>query len=60
MYPIANMIQKQGYEAAFLKFGLAQGIVVFLLGWILVISGVLLYVGLLDDRGRDPLRIGVG
>lgn len=35
VYPIANMIQKQGYEAAFLKFGLAQGIVVFLLGWLL-------------------------
>ena len=35
VYPIANMIQTQGYEAAFLKFGLAQGIVVFLLGWLL-------------------------
>jgi OFA family oxalate/formate antiporter-like MFS transporter len=35
VYPIANMIQSQGYEAAFLKFGLAQGIVVFLLGWML-------------------------
>ncbi len=35
VYPIANMIQTQGYEAAFLKFGLAQGFVVFLLGWLL-------------------------
>ena len=25
VYPIANMIQSQGYEAAFLKFGIAQG-----------------------------------
>jgi OFA family oxalate/formate antiporter-like MFS transporter len=35
VYPIANMIQSQGYEAAFLKFGLAQGFVVFALGWML-------------------------
>jgi MFS transporter, OFA family, oxalate/formate antiporter len=35
VYPIANMIQSQGYEAAFLKFGLAQGAVVFMLGWLL-------------------------
>src|SRR4051812_17085243 len=35
VYPIANMIKAQGYEAAFLKFGIAQGIVVFLLGWLL-------------------------
>jgi OFA family oxalate/formate antiporter-like MFS transporter len=35
VYPIANMIQSQGYEAAFLKFGVAQGVVVFLVGWLL-------------------------
>ena len=35
VYPIANMIQSQGYEAAFLKFGIAQGLVVFLVGWLL-------------------------
>jgi OFA family oxalate/formate antiporter-like MFS transporter len=35
VYPIANMIQSQGYEAAFLKFGIAQGFVVFLVGWLL-------------------------
>jgi len=35
VYPIANMIQSQGYEAAFLKFGIAQGFVVFALGWML-------------------------
>ena len=35
VYPIANMIQSQGYEAAFLKFGLAQGLVVFIVGWFL-------------------------
>lgn len=35
VYPIANMIQAQGYEAAFLKFGLAQGLVVFLVGFLL-------------------------
>jgi len=35
VFPIANMIKSQGYEAAFLKFGLAQGIVVFLVSWFL-------------------------
>jgi OFA family oxalate/formate antiporter-like MFS transporter len=34
VYPIAHMIQSQGYEAAFLKFGLAQGFVVFALSWL--------------------------
>src|SRR5258708_19206545 len=33
--PIANMIKPQGYEATFLKFGLAQGAVVFFVGWFL-------------------------
>ncbi|MEX2155179.1 MAG: oxalate/formate MFS antiporter [Gemmatimonadaceae bacterium] len=35
VFPIAAMIKTQGYEAAFFKFGLAQGAVVFLLGWFL-------------------------
>ena len=35
VYPIANMIKAQGYEAAFLKFGIAQGVVVFIVGWLL-------------------------
>jgi OFA family oxalate/formate antiporter-like MFS transporter len=35
VYPIAKMIQSQGYEAAFLKFGIAQGVVVFVIGWLL-------------------------
>ncbi|HEU4995830.1 MAG TPA: oxalate/formate MFS antiporter [Gemmatimonadaceae bacterium] len=35
VYPIANMIQAEGYEAAFLKFGIVQGAVVFALGWLL-------------------------
>src|SRR5580765_6787746 len=33
--PIANMIKAQGYEATFLKFGLVQGLVVFVVGWFL-------------------------
>src|SRR5947208_1226843 len=33
--PIANMIKAQGYEATFFKFGIAQGAVVFLVGWFL-------------------------
>jgi OFA family oxalate/formate antiporter-like MFS transporter len=35
VFPIAAMIKTQGYEATFLKFGIAQGAVVFLLGWFL-------------------------
>jgi len=33
--PIATMIKAQGYEATFLKFGIVQGAVVFLLAWFL-------------------------
>ncbi|MEP6619283.1 MAG: oxalate/formate MFS antiporter [bacterium] len=35
VFPIATMIKAQGYEATFFKFGIAQGTVVFLLGWLL-------------------------
>src|SRR5207244_1397571 len=37
--PIANMIKAQGYEATFLKFGILQGAVVFLVGWFLRAPG---------------------
>jgi len=33
--PIASMIKTSGYEATFLYFGLGQGLVVFVLGWLL-------------------------
>ncbi|MFL6652882.1 MAG: oxalate/formate MFS antiporter [Sulfurifustaceae bacterium] len=33
--PIASMIKSSGYEATFLYFGIGQGIVVFILGWLL-------------------------
>lgn len=33
--PIAAMIKSNGYQATFLYFGLAQGLVVFVLGWFL-------------------------
>jgi OFA family oxalate/formate antiporter-like MFS transporter len=33
--PIANMIRGAGYESTFLRFGIAQGLVVFVLGWLL-------------------------
>jgi OFA family oxalate/formate antiporter-like MFS transporter len=42
--PIAAMIKASGYQATFLYFGLAQGLVVFMLGWFL----------------RQPTRGGVG
>jgi len=35
VFPIANMIKAEGYEATFLKFGLLQGAVVFFVGWFL-------------------------
>jgi OFA family oxalate/formate antiporter-like MFS transporter len=35
VFPIANMIKAQGYEAAFFKFGIGQGLVVFLVSWFL-------------------------
>lgn len=33
--PIADMIESEGFQSTFLTFGLAQGAVVFLLGWLL-------------------------
>ena len=33
--PIAAMIKSSGYEATFLYFGLGQGLIVFVLGWLL-------------------------
>jgi OFA family oxalate/formate antiporter-like MFS transporter len=34
--PISNMIKADGYEAAFLWFGIGQGIIVFLVSWFLL------------------------
>src|SRR5512143_444927 len=39
VFPIANMIKAQGYETTFLKFGLLQGAVVFIVGWFLRAPG---------------------
>ena len=33
--PIAGMIQSAGFEATFLRFGIAQGVVVLAMGWLL-------------------------
>ncbi len=35
VFPIANMIKAQGYETTFFKFGIAQGLVVFVVSWFL-------------------------
>ena len=35
--PIAAMIQSAGYEATFFRFGIAQGAVIFVLGWFLAV-----------------------
>ena len=48
--PIANMIKAQGYEATFLKFGIAQGLVVFILGWFLKAPGA---------GFKAPAKVGV-
>jgi MFS transporter, OFA family, oxalate/formate antiporter len=34
--PIASMIANSGYESAFFRFGIGQGLVVFVLGWFLI------------------------
>ena len=38
--PIANMIKSSGYEQTFLTFGLIQGAVVFILGWLIMVPPV--------------------
>jgi MFS transporter, OFA family, oxalate/formate antiporter len=35
VFPIASMIKTAGYEATFFRFGIIQGAVVFVLGWLL-------------------------
>src|SRR5947208_3959967 len=50
VFPIASMIKTQGYEATFFKFGIAQGAVVFLLGWFLRAPG---------DGFKAPAKPGV-
>ena len=50
VFPIAAMIKTQGYEATFFKFGIAQGAVVFLLGWFLRAPG---------EGFRAPAKSGV-
>jgi OFA family oxalate/formate antiporter-like MFS transporter len=39
VFPIANMIKSQGYEATFFNFGIAQGAVVFVVSWFLRAPG---------------------
>ena len=50
VFPIAAMIKTQGYEATFFKFGIAQGAVVFLLGWFLKAP---------DSTFKAPSKAGV-
>jgi OFA family oxalate/formate antiporter-like MFS transporter len=35
VFPIASMIKTAGYEATFFRFGIIQGVTVFVLGWLL-------------------------
>jgi OFA family oxalate/formate antiporter-like MFS transporter len=55
VFPIANLIKTQGYEAAFLKFGLAQGAIVFLLGWFLKAPDA----AFIAPRAKRPPRMPV-
>jgi len=50
--PIANMIKSVGYESTFLRFGIAQGAVVFALAW-------MLRQPMNIPAGRSPVRTGV-
>jgi OFA family oxalate/formate antiporter-like MFS transporter len=49
--PIASMIKSAGYEATFLRFGIAQGAIVFALGW-------MLQQPTLDRSERNDTRVG--
>jgi OFA family oxalate/formate antiporter-like MFS transporter len=61
--PIASMIRTSGYQATFLYFGLAQGAVVFILGWFLRRPPATTFAGHLDaTRGRrdySPVQMAV-
>ena len=39
VFPIANSIKAHGYELTFIKFGIAQGLVVFVVSWFLKAPG---------------------
>lgn len=49
VFPIAAMIKSEGYEATFLKFGIAQGAVVFLVAWFLRAP---------DTKFKAPAKVG--
>jgi len=49
VFPIASMIRSEGYEATFLKFGIAQGTVVFLVGFLLRAP---------DKKFKAPVKLG--
>jgi OFA family oxalate/formate antiporter-like MFS transporter len=61
--PIDRMIKAQGYEAAFFKFGIAQGLVVFVLGWLLAAPPANFKVPgkgaatTAPTRDREPLQV---
>jgi MFS transporter, OFA family, oxalate/formate antiporter len=62
--PIASMIKSSGYEATFLYFGLGQGLVVFVLGWLLAQPDANMVAALprpaaatTEQRQRAPLEI---
>jgi OFA family oxalate/formate antiporter-like MFS transporter len=52
--PISNLIASSGYEAAFLKFGIGQGIIVLGLSWLLRAPGV----GEVPAGSSQPVRQG--
>ncbi len=56
VFPIANMIRSQGYEATFFKFGIAQGAVVFLVSWFLRAPDANFAARPTPIRGMQPIR----
>jgi OFA family oxalate/formate antiporter-like MFS transporter len=50
--PLASMIKSSGYQATFLYFGIAQGLIVFTLGWLLKKPGA--GVDIARSSGASP------
>jgi OFA family oxalate/formate antiporter-like MFS transporter len=54
--PIASMIESSGYEATFWRFGIAQGLVVFVLAWFLRAPDASFKVATKSAKPAAPVR----
>jgi OFA family oxalate/formate antiporter-like MFS transporter len=55
--PIASLIKSHGFQLTFLYFGIGQGLVVFLLGWLLRPPGADELAGLPRPKAAAPARV---